>query len=228
MTGLNVLRLVLVGAAYFACARLGYAFTVGGMVSLWPPSGLMLGLLAIAHLRHWPAIVAGGLIGSVSSDLLSNYTVPLATAAALANGAETFVGALVLRRYLGSPVRFSTLRAVYVLMIGVVGVSNALTSFGGAAVLNVGFGMGYWHGWVVWWVGDGLGMLIVAPVILTIAGAVRRADPRRTAEIVEGGCCSRSWRPCRSSRSGRCPPGPCIRDPTSCSRCCSGRGSASA
>ena len=187
MTGLNVLRLVLVGAAYFACARLGYAFTVGGMVSLWPPSGLMLGLLAIAHLRHWPAIVAGGLIGSVCSDLLSNYTVPLATAAALANGAETFVGALVLRRYLGSPVRFSTLRAVYVLMIGVVGVSNALTSFGGAAVLNVGFGMGYWHGWVVWWVGDGLGMLIVAPVILTIAGAVRRADPRRTAEIVEGG-----------------------------------------
>jgi two-component system cell cycle sensor histidine kinase/response regulator CckA len=176
---------VLVAAAYFLSARLGYAFSVGGMVTLWPPSGLMLGLLAISGYRHWPAIVLGGLGGSLVSDLYSNYSVPLAIAAALANGFETFVGALVLRQYLGSPVQFTTLRGVSVLVIGVVGLSNAVTSLFGAAMLSVGFGMPFGFSWLVWWVGDGLGMLIVAPVILAGADALRRPErftPRRITE----------------------------------------------
>jgi integral membrane sensor domain MASE1 len=44
---------VLAAAAYFVSARLGYAFAIPhGFVTLWPPSGLMLGLLVSSIGRH--------------------------------------------------------------------------------------------------------------------------------------------------------------------------------
>ena len=186
LIGSGVLRTVLVALAYFTGARLGYAFAAGGVVSLWPPSGLMLGLLAVSRSSQWPATIAGGLIGSFCSDLLSGYSIPLAIAAALANGFESFVGGLVLVRFLGSPARFSTLRGVAVLVIGVVGVSNAFTAIGGAAMLNAGFGMAFGYSWLVWWVGDGLGMLIVAPVILAVAEWLRQERRIAPARTIEG------------------------------------------
>lgn len=58
ITGTELLRIVFVGIAYFASARIGYALAIGGgMIMMWPPSGLMLGLLAMAPNRHWLSII---------------------------------------------------------------------------------------------------------------------------------------------------------------------------
>ena len=152
----------------------------------------MLGLLAMAPARQWPALIAGGLLGSVASDLVSNYTVSLALAAAGANLLESVAGALVMRRWLGPIVSLTTLRSVGVLAIGVALLSNAVTSLAGAAMLYAGFGIPFARSWFIWWVGDGLGMLIVAPVLLTWIEALRQR------------------RPClgRARRRGRGPAGP--------------------
>jgi integral membrane sensor domain MASE1 len=43
-----IVRALLTAVLYFAGARLGYAFALqAGFVTLWPPSGLMLGLLTL-------------------------------------------------------------------------------------------------------------------------------------------------------------------------------------
>ncbi len=181
----NLLRSLLVALAYFAGARLGYAFAVGGTVSLWPPSGLMLGVLALAPMRQWPWLIGGALAGSMASDVMSGYSLPLALFAAAANAFDAGVGAWILRRLVGTPVHLSSLRAVVVLAIGVVIAANAVTVIPGAVMMHVGFNSPLSTGWFAWWVGDGLGMLILTPVILTWTEAIRRRQRVRAVQLFE-------------------------------------------
>lgn len=155
---------------YFVAARIGYAFGIGGgLVTLWPPSGLMVGLLLISQRRSWPAIVAGGFLGSVASDLRENYSIALALFAAFSNLFEMVVAAVVVSRLAPPPISMNSVRSVAALMLGGAVVANAFTALVGMFVLILGFNMPVVRAWFIWWVGDGLGMLVVAPVV--IAGA---------------------------------------------------------
>jgi PAS domain S-box-containing protein len=161
--------------AYFASARLGYAFAIPhAFVTLWPPSGVMLGLLAVSDKRHWPAFLAGGLAGSFASDLLTGFPIGMAMAAALANGSESLLAAWFVTWRLGSPVTLSSLRAVVVFTAGAGLLTNSLSAWLGALALHIGSGAPLARSWLVWWVGDGLGIVIVAPVLLAWPGGLRR------------------------------------------------------
>jgi PAS domain S-box-containing protein len=178
----------LAATAYFASARVGYAFSIPqGVVTLWPPSGIMLGLLVMSPKREWKFLLLGGLIGSLLSDWRSGYPLGLALAAAVANGTETLVASLVLTKLVRTPVGLSDLRSVMALTIGAAIVSNGLTAWLGAAMLSYGFGTAPTEAWFVWWIGDGLGMLIVAPVVITWTAAAKLArhfGPRRLLEAL--------------------------------------------
>jgi PAS domain S-box-containing protein len=175
-----VLFTLLTAGAYFASARLGYALAIpNGVVTLWPPAGVTLGLLLRARNRDWPAIALGAMAGSVLSDLVSDYPIGLALAAACANVGESLVAAWLVSRWLGRPVELSSLRAV--LSFTALGplLANSVTACLGALMLHLGFGTPLEKAWLVWWIGDGLGMLIVAPAIIAwTAPILRRRRPR--------------------------------------------------
>jgi PAS domain S-box-containing protein len=158
--------------AYFASARLGYALAIPhGIVTLWPPSGVMLGLLALSKRRDWAPIVVGGFIGSVLSDLFSGFSPGFALASGLANVSESLLAAWYVTSRLGSPVSLTSLRSLLQLTLGPAIVTNSLTAILGAAALHYGFHLGLIHAWFVWWSGDGLGMLVVAPAVIAWASA---------------------------------------------------------
>ena len=182
----NLLRAGLAALAYFASARLGYAFAIPqGVVTLWPPSGVILGLLLLSERRHWAALLIGAFVGGVGSDLLSGATPAFALAAAVANSTESLLAAWVVTWRLGPQVRLSSLRAVLVFMGGAVLVSNAVTAILGALVTNHGVVGPLGRAWTEWWVGDGLGMLIVAPVLLGWAGVAVRLKSVKWPVVLE-------------------------------------------
>jgi PAS domain S-box-containing protein len=163
------------GLGYFLAARLGFALAIPhGVVTLWPPSGLMLGILLTSQRRNWPAVVIGGVIGSLVSDLYWGHTLAYTVAAAGANATGPLVAAWLLTRLLGIPVTLDTLRAVLALTVGAVVCSNAVTSVLGAPVLQAALDTTFAGAWLNWWVGAGLGMLVVTPVVLTWTAAARR------------------------------------------------------
>jgi PAS domain S-box-containing protein len=163
------------GICYFLGARAGYALQVpGGIATLWPPAGIMLALLVLASRSAWPAIVAGGWTGSLASDLYSGFPFAFAGSAACANLFESVVAAWVLVRLAGQQ-PLDTLRGLLTLVVVVTIGTNAVTATGGATVLHFVGGMAWPAGWFAWWVGDGLGMLIVAPAILVWRSAALRA-----------------------------------------------------
>src|ERR1041385_5810697 len=157
--------------AYFASARLGYAFAIPhAFVTLWPPSGVMLGLLAVSDKRHWPAFLAGGLAGSFASDLLTGFPIGMAMAAALANGSENLLAAWFVTWRLGSPVTPSSLRAVVVFTAGAGLLTNSLSAWLGALALHIGSGAPLARSWLAWGGGGGPGMMVVGAGLFGGAG----------------------------------------------------------
>jgi signal transduction histidine kinase len=177
----------LAAVGYFVAARLSYAFAIGsGSVTLWAPSGLTLALLLLNPSSRWVAIAAGAAAGSITSDLISQYRVTLAIWAAAANVCESLVAARVILALVPAPVTLASRRSVLAFAVGGAVAANALTALLGAAMLTVGFSMPMGAGWMVWWIGDGLGMLIVAPLLITTAHAIRSPSAWHDARRAEG------------------------------------------
>jgi PAS domain S-box-containing protein len=157
--------------AYFAAARLGYGLTIPhGVVALWPPAGVMLGLLLLSSRRFWPAILVGAAIGAIVAELLQGNTFLFGILAATTNLTESLIAASVVRYRIKSRQALATLRGLLEVSVTAAAVTNALTAWLGALLLQGYFHSGLMRVWLVWWAGDALGILIFTPVILAWLG----------------------------------------------------------
>ncbi len=181
----------IVAVLYFGAARLGLlmAFTHRNISPVWPPSGLALAALLILGFRIWPAIALGAFLANYSTGLSS------ATAAAIGMGntLEAVSGAYLLHR-IGFQYRQGHLRDTLRLIFLGGMVSSAVAATIGVLSL---WSRGYivrsaWpSAWGTWWLGDGIGVLVVTPVLL--AWAIPLAELRawivslRIQRVLEAG-----------------------------------------
>src|SRR5437016_9610608 len=176
------IQLGVVALAYLGAAKLGLLAAVAQKVvsSAWPPSGVALATLLLLGLRYWPGIAVGA--------LLLNWTagVPAASAAgiALGNTLEAVCAVWLLRRVAEFRPSLERLRDVLALVTLAALVSTTLSATIGIASLWAS-GMveraALRHLWFVWWSGDALGDVLVAPLLLTWARATRPAGRRPEA-----------------------------------------------
>jgi PAS domain S-box-containing protein len=162
-----VLRLGLLAAVYYTAARLGLRYaSIGESVSLvWPPTGIAFAALTLFGARYWPGIALGALLANAATP------VPLASAAgiALGNTLEALLAAHLMRRA-GDVPELENLRHVRALVLAA-GPAGALvsaligvTSLVAGGALSAG---GAPEAIAVWWAGDLLGALVVAPVLFS-------------------------------------------------------------
>lgn len=190
-TGVVVSRRLLVlvmltGLAYYASARLGYTLTMQPAgVYVWPPAGVLVAVLLLRPRREWLFLCLGAVTGGVSADL-GHYS---RFGSALANSVVSILGSLavawVVRALAGRVVTLRSLRELMALLVGGVLVTNALTSLAGSLLLAAGREVDPLAGWFTWWAGDGLGILLVTPLLLVWGqGGAIRLDRRRAVEAV--------------------------------------------
>src|ERR1043166_1789931 len=178
-------RALALAAAYFVVAKIGLRYaTIGPSISpVWPPTGLAVAALMLLGARYWPAILLGAFLANATTSI------PLLAAAGIAcgNATEATVAAYLLRRQAGQHPALDDLLSVRTL----VGVAAPVGACAGAAVgvpslwlAGVVSGSGVWSALSLWWAGDYLGALVVAPVFLTWltwAGPAGVPIGRRTA-----------------------------------------------
>src|SRR2546423_7883107 len=176
------IQLAVVALAYLGGAKLGLVAAVAQKVvsSAWPPSGVALAALLLLGLRYWPGIAVGA--------FLLNWTagVPVAAAAgiALGNTLEAVCAVWLLRRLVAFRPSLDRLRDVVGLVTLAALVSTTLSATIGIASLwasGVLERAALRHLWFVWWSGDALGDVLVAPLLLTWARATRPAGRRPPA-----------------------------------------------
>ncbi len=165
-TATYVLKILSLAVIYHLAARVGLvmAYVQINVSPVWPPTGIALAALLIFGYNVWPGISLGVLLGS----LLTGADLGIAVGITLGNTLEALVGAYLLKRF----VHFHNAldRIQDVVGLGLVAVfSTAISATIGTMTLLLA-GRGQWSGlgglWTTWWIGDLLGALVVAPLLL--------------------------------------------------------------
>jgi integral membrane sensor domain MASE1 len=182
-------ELAVFSATYVLVARLGLAMdAVSGFATLvWPPSGLALAGLLLLGPRLWPGIAFGAFL----VNLWMGAPPPVAIGIALGNTLEAVAAAWLLGRvdFSSSLARLRDASAYVVVAAAAATALGAtlgtLSLFSGHIVVPAHFG----ETWRAWWLGDAIGVLVVAPPLLAWgAGPWRKPSTRALIEAVTMAC----------------------------------------
>ena len=164
-----LLYIGILALAYFIAGKL--AVSILGLVEaeaspVWPPAGIALAAMLLQGRQIWPGIALG--------SVLLNSTAGIPSAVIVTSAFSVTVQALVgesALRWSGFSTKLDRLQDVMGLVAGaVIG-----STFVGSTLGNLGaciFGWAQWsnfsRNWWTTWLGDGMGILIVTPVLLTL------------------------------------------------------------
>ncbi|MBE9187246.1 MASE1 domain-containing protein [Microcoleus sp. LEGE 07076] len=168
-----LLHVGILALAYFVTGKL--AVSILGLVKaeaspVWPPAGIALAAMLLQGRRMWPGIVLGSVLLNSSGGIPSAVIVTSTFSVTV----QALAGEALLSRS-GFSAKLDRLRDVLALVAGAV-IGSTLV---GSTISNL---CACILGWVQWsnflrnwwtiWLGDGMGILIVTPVLLTLNHAV--------------------------------------------------------
>ena len=184
--GTHARRAIGVGTIYFlACYIALLIDTTDGTASVWPASGLLLGVLLLTPRRYILSTLTGALIGGVIANLGVGFPVATSIGYTCINLGEALAGRWLVQRYFPDAPRLSQPLNGFALIA--CGAAAAVAGACIAATLAYFTADANWWRVLGTWAGsDAAGVVIVAPVILATAGAMEeipRPLPRwRVAE----------------------------------------------
>ncbi|MBE2252900.1 MAG: MASE1 domain-containing protein [Myxococcus sp.] len=173
-------------AVYFAAAWLGLQVAVppGNATALWLPSGIALATVLLLGRRVWPGIALGAFAVNLAFFPTPSPAGDVVGALAIAAGSTSAIllAAFAIER-LGGRAILSTAPGVIAFVAVTLGAALLSASVGLLATMITGelSGAAVPRFWLTWWLGDTVGMLAVAPLVLTTGAG---AQPRRVAEGV--------------------------------------------
>jgi len=162
------LLLLLVVAIYFAAGRLGLsqAFLHANVSPVWPPTGIAIAAVWLFGYSISPAV----LIGAFLVNLATGVSIATSVGIATGNMLEAVSAVYLLRKFSGNYPPFSRLRSAgrFVLITGLISTPLAATIGNLSLCLT---GASSWSNfgtlWLTWWLGDGVGALVVTPLLLS-------------------------------------------------------------
>jgi putative nucleotidyltransferase with HDIG domain len=165
-------KAALLYAGYLVAAQIGDLLSIQRtFATFWPPAGLVLAMLLVSERGDWPVLIAVGILGNISSDLIQGRTLLVTMGFSTANALEALVGATLLGRVIGHRPRLRSLREAFAFSAIAAVLAPVVGATVGAIVVSVAFpGGDWWTTWYTWWIGDVLGIILVGSLILTSVG----------------------------------------------------------
>ncbi len=157
---------LLVAACYAVSGTAGLklSFVAHAVTLFWPPSGLAMGAVWLGGLRLLPGIFLGAFV----VNLFAIGIPPLAALIATGNMLPSLIATLALRAMLRRQSEAGELKRVLMFIaVAVLGATMASATVGTLAVYTIGhLAASPATTWLVWWMGDAMGVMIVAPPML--------------------------------------------------------------
>ena len=163
----ELLRLAIVAVAYWLAARLSLSLAVvhGQVTPVWPPTGIALVAFLVIGRRAWPAVA----LGAFAVNLPIGPSPLGAAVIAAGNTLAPFAASELLRR-VDFHRELDRLRdAIAIIAAALVGMMISATTGSVVLVLSASIPTtNFWSTWTVWWTGDAMGVLLVAPSLLSM------------------------------------------------------------
>ena len=177
----------LMAGGYFLAGRFGQLLAVPPSypTAIWPASGIVLAGLLLLGYRVWPGLFVGALLVNGWTPLLTAESFEAAQfallkSASISAGAtvQALTGAFLIRRFIGFPNTLIQDRAVlgFLLLGGplacLIGASWGIATLAFMKEIDRSLiALNWW----TWWVGDVIGVIIFAPLVLICFARPRRA-----------------------------------------------------
>ncbi len=178
-------QVIVLAVIYHLAARLGLqmAYVQANTSPVWPPTGIGLAVLLLFEARLWPGISLGVLLGS----LMTGAPFSLALGLAVGNTIEALLAVFILKRIFTLHNELDRVQDVISLVIVSLLCTTIGASIGSTTLMMLGFSQwqDFWPIWLTWWIGDLLGALVIAPLLLAWI-ASNTIHPKRRSYI-EGG-----------------------------------------
>jgi signal transduction histidine kinase len=163
---------ILVGLAYYLGAQA--AFYIGTLsdkifAPFWPPNINLFCALLLVPERRWWHFIAAAFPAHVAAELQVGMPAHQLLVAFVTNCMVALLNAFAVRRLLGDPPWFGSLRKTGLYVLVTAGVSPAVSALGGAFVPILGGGAAdrYWEFWTYWYSGNALTSLTIGAAFLT-------------------------------------------------------------
>jgi diguanylate cyclase (GGDEF)-like protein len=170
----NPAAIGILAAVYFLAGKLGLtmAFVHPSATAVWPPAGIALAALLILGYEVWPGI----LLGAFLVNLVTAGSVATSIGIATGNTLEALAGAYLVTKLAGGRKAFDREQDTikFAVLAGILSTTIAAT-FGVTSLCLGGFAKWTSYGavWSTWWLGDAVGDVIVAPLLILWSAAPR-------------------------------------------------------
>jgi PAS domain S-box-containing protein len=177
-------RLAGAGILYLLAGMAGLAvpFTAGNVSPVWPASGVALACLLLYGWRCWPAIFLAAFLVNFSTHL--PFMADLGLAAG--NTAAAVAGTLLLQSIPGFRSSLTRLRDMLGLVVLAAFLCSAISASIGTPVLLFS-GVKPWAtatpSWLMYYLGDAMGILLAAPLLLSLRELVKLRSAARILEL---------------------------------------------
>jgi signal transduction histidine kinase len=178
-------RIVAVAALYVLAARAGLQLdAISGFATLvWPPTGIALAALLLGGYGLWPGVF----LGAVVANVLTGAPIVVAIGIGVGNTLEAVFAAYALGRIPRFRLSLDRVRDVIGFILFAVGLAPLVAATIGVTTLHLG-GLvprdAIGDTWRAWWLGDSIGAVLVAPVIIVWATKPVGIPPaRRLMEV---------------------------------------------
>ena len=180
-------QLVPLTIAYFVAGKFGLslAFVNASSSAVWPPTGIAFAAFLLLGHRVWPAVLVGAFLVNITTA----GSVATSVGIAAGNTLEGFLGAYLVRRFANGRRVFERSRDVFKFTLLAALLSTAVSATVGVTTLSLG-GYAEWSDygsiWFTWWLGDVVGDLVVAPML--VLWSARRRLRLSRGHVIEAAC----------------------------------------
>ena len=163
-------RIAAIAFLYVLAARAGLQLdAISGFATLvWPPTGIALAALLLGGYGLWPGVFLGALLANV----LTGAPFLVAAGIGIGNTLEAAFGAYALKRIPGFRSSLDRVPDALGLIVLAAAVAPVIAASVGVTSLYLGGIVGQGavaETWRAWWLGDAIGAVLVAPVIMVWA-----------------------------------------------------------
>ncbi len=172
---LSILWIAVIALVYFLVARfsLSFVFKPVGIAAIWPPAGIFLSAILLTRRNLRPYLAATLFLTDLVAEMLAGTPLIVSLVYSAALTGDALLGAWLLTRFTGEKPDFRQVRQVIAFLLLCVLLSNALASLVAALAAALFLKVPFWSSCLWWWSSDAVGNLLVTPLIMSLAYAIK-------------------------------------------------------
>ena len=183
---------LLLTVVYIVSGKLGLMLSLppGYASPIFPPAGIAVAAALIGGRKTWPWIFIGSMllniwVGYATSHQISSMGFMAAIAIASASTLQASIGGWILRRAIGYPAAFDHASEIlrFLLLAPVLCLIGSTLAVGSLWVLGNINTTDFIVNWTSWWIGDSLGIVVVFPIVMCVAGQPRYLWRKRIGTV---------------------------------------------